>query len=182
MSIPVLQHPKLARTDDPPSFPEPRVEVVHGVIAGTFSIIPAGVILHGTRSGQSYSTEQEYQATLNYVRAGAAGLGWNVTIGERSIALHMTPRYYGWNARHHSSVHLAVEFAQANLGDPISDQQIYNFCYWFETIARESWPQLPPAFPYHSELPAGIGDGKTDPEPRGEHGIRDRILAQIGVP
>ncbi len=140
---------------------------------------PVGVILHGTRSGQDYSIEQEYRATLNYVRSGASGLGWTCTIGENAIALHMTPRYWGWNARSASQRHLAVEFAQAKLGDEITDKQVSNFCWWFLNVARETWPNLPMAFPNHSDLPEGVQDGKSDVEPRGEHSVRDRILAAL---
>lgn len=153
---------------------------MHGNIAGTYTSMPVGVILHGTRSGQDYSVEQEYQATLNYVRSGASGLGWSVTIGDGKICEHMTPRYWGWNARGASSKHLAAEFSQAKLGGAITDGQIDAFCYWFLKVARGTWPALPMAFPNHSELPEGIADGKSDVEPRGSHSVRDRILARLG--
>jgi len=137
------------------------------------------VILHATRSGQAWSLDQEYRSTINYVQAGASGLGWNVTIGNGVIAVHMSPREWGWNARQHSSHYLAVELAQGRLGDPITDIQVDCFCWWFLTVARKVWPGLPMEFPNHADLPAGVADGKTDVEPRGVHTVRDRILARL---
>ena len=175
MSIPVLQQPKLGN-----ELPEPSITHVAGRIAGSFTIPPMGVILHGSRSGQPYTVEQEYMATVNHVRNGANGLGWNITVGNGVVCEHMTPRYWGWNARGASNRHLAVEFAQANLGDLITDAQIDAFCWYFTNVMKVAWPGMPRAFPYHSELPEGVADGKTDPEPRGEHSVRDRILARLG--
>lgn len=123
---------------------------------------------------------QEYEATLRYVRSGAGGLGWTVTVGDGVLAIHMTPKQWGWNARSASARYLAAEFAQANLGSPITDGQISTFCWWWVNVARQHWPSLPMHFPNHSEIPEGIADGKSDPEPRGEHTVRDRILARLG--
>lgn len=178
MSIPVLQQPKLSK----PSavIKPPAVEFVQGNTINNFTGTPAGVILHGTRSGQPYTVEQEYQSTLNYVRSGAAGLGWNITVGEGKLCGHISPKSWGWNARQHSSEYLAVEFAQAHLGDLITGAQIDAFCWWFLNSARTLWPLLPMEFPNHSDLPAGIADGKSDVEPRGQHTVRDRILAKLG--
>ena len=159
--------------------PEPSITHVAGNIAGSFTTTPVGVILHGSRSGQPYTVEQEFQATLNYVNSGAAGLGWNITIADGKVCEHMAPRYWGWNARNASKIHLACEFAQAHLGDEITDGQIDAFCWWFLNVAREAWPGLPMAFPNHSELPEGIADGKSDVEPRGENSVRDRIIARL---
>lgn len=179
MSIPVLQHPKLQGPSGSTEIPTPQIVAVAGNVAGRYATTPVGVILHGTRSGQPYTTDQEYQATIRFVRSGAGGLGWSFTCGNGVIAVHMTPQQWGWNARSASSKHLACEFAQANLGDPITDAQIDAFCWWFLNVARAAWPNLPKAFPYHSELPQGIADGKTDVEPRGQHSVRDRILARL---
>ena len=134
--------------------------------------------MHGTRSTNPNTVDQEYAGTVNYVRNGADGKGWNLTIGNGIICEHMTPRYWGWHALGASNRHLGAEFAQARLGDPITDAQIDAFCWWFLNVARAAWPNLPRAFPNHSELPEGIGN--TDVEPRGEHSVRDRILARLG--
>lgn len=179
VSLPVLQHPKLRREAD--VIPAPLVEHVQGNVAGSFTGTPAGVILHGTRSGQPYSVEQEYQATLNYVRSGAGGLGWNITVGDGKVCEHVSARHWGWNARGASRIHLAVEFAQAHLGDPITDRQVDAFCWYLLNVWQPIWPNLPWAFPNHSDLPEGVADGKSDVEPRGEHSVRDRILARLGA-
>lgn len=163
---------------DPAAAPK-IIDNVPGVKAGDFSGTPLGVILHSTRSGQAFGIQQEFDATVNFVRNGADGLGWNLTVGDLVIATHLEPRAWGWNAREHSNKYLAAEFAQARHGGLISDGQVSAFCWWFMHVARAAWPNLPAEFPNHSDLPAGIRDGKSDPEPRGQHSLRDRILVML---
>lgn len=160
--------------------PKPQIVAVAGNVAGRYASTPLGVILHGTRSGQPYTTSQEYDAAIRFVRGGAGGLGWSITCGIGVIAVHMTPQQWGWNARGASSKYLACEFAQANLGDPIDDGQVDAFCWWFRNVAQVHWPNIPMHFPNHSDLPEGISDGKSDVEPRGQHSVRDRILTRLG--
>ena len=180
---PGVVKPEPGHPEPPPATPvaeRPTVlATVPGNVAGNFASVPAGVILHGTRSGQNYDVRQEFDATVNYVRAGAAGLGWHVTVGDMVIATHIAPQAWGWNAREHSDDYLAAEFAQAKLGGPITDGQINAFAWWFLTHARAVWPKLPAFFPTHASLPAGIRDGKSDVEPRGQHSVADRILAAL---
>lgn len=133
--------------------------------AGAFSGTPAGVILHGTRSGRDWTLYEEYSATLRFAESGAGGLGWNVTIGDGMRYEHINPGWWGWNAREHSSQYLAAEFAQAQRGDPITDGQVGEFADWFVKVARKRWPELPLVFPEHYELPAGQRDGKSDVDP-----------------
>ena len=123
----------------------------------------------------------EFRLTVAFVKNGAEGLGWNATIGTRMISMHISPEYWGWNARAHSRDYLAVEFAQSLPGDLITDDQIKVFCWWFKYAARVAWPSLPLHFPCHSELRAGLGDGKTDPYPVGPEAdaFRDRILGRL---
>lgn len=147
--------------------------------AGRFSTTPAGVILHGTRSGQTYNTAQEYASTKRFVAGGAAGLGWNLTVGDDILSLHLDPDQWGWNAREASRQFLAAEFAQARLGSPITDGQVRAFCWWFVQHARQRWLSLPLVFPNHADLPSGARDGKTDVELAGDHTVRDRILARL---
>jgi hypothetical protein len=174
----VLQQQR-ARGDALPPPSGPLLEYVPGNVVGQFFHTPAGVILHGTRSGQPYTVPEEYAATLRYVRAGASGLGWNVTVGSGVLALHINPAAWGWNARGASSRYLAAEFAQANLGGFVTDQQIDAFCWWVVNVARKVWPALPLVFPNHSDLAEGIQDGKTDIEVRGASTVRSRILARL---
>ena len=165
---------------------EPVIDSVSGGGAGNFTGTPKGVILHGSRSGSNNDTEREYTGTVNYVRAGANGLGWHATIGDDRIALHIGPEGYGWNARAASSKYLAVEFAQAVEAKPISDGQVRAFAWWFRNKARATWPNLPLNFPTHAEVEArgetGARDGKTDVfsngSPRADE-LRARILAEI---
>lgn len=152
---------------------------VPGHIAGHFHSPPRGIILHATRSGKAGRSEaDEFGATLKFVASGAGGLGWHATVGPGLVALHLPAQRWGWNAREHSSEYLAIEFSQAQLGDPISDASIEAAAWWIEHVARPAWPDLPLNLVHHSELPAGIRDGKTDVAPRGSaeaESIRERL-------
>lgn len=93
----------------------------------------------------------------------------------------MSLQQWGWNARGHSAVYLAYEFAQAKEGEPITDGQIDMFIHWYYSRALPAWPTLPKVFINHSELAAGIADGKTDAARRGAEAIelRQRILKRV---
>jgi hypothetical protein len=136
-------------------------------VIGLIPIIPKGIILHSTRSGQQYDEIEEYDGTVGYVRRGADGHGWHVTIGPDRVAMHMTPREWGWNARWHSSEYLAIEFSQSNLGWEISDRQLRAAAWWIKNYVVPIWPRaVATNYVFHSELAAGIADGKTDAYPR----------------
>lgn len=175
--------PRLGVGHESGELQRPTIHQVGGAVSGSFPQTPLGVILHGSRSGHPKSIDQEWRdTTFNWVPGGAmaAGLGWNITVGNNVLGVHMTPRQWGYNAREHSDEWLAAEFAQGQLGGHISDEQIEAFCWWFVNVARVEWPNLPAVFPNHSELAAGIRDGKTDVELRGQSTTRDRILARLG--
>ena len=141
------------------------------------------MILHSSRSGLPSSPAEEFALTVAFARAGANGLGWNATVGQRQVALHIPPTHWGYNARGHSQRYLAVEFSQSRQADIIADSQIEAFVWWFQSVAREQWPSLPPFFICHSELEAGVEDGKTDPFPVGAEAdiFRQRILDSIPI-
>lgn len=157
-------------------------------VAGAFTATPAGVILHGSRSGMRQATAAEFRGTVSYIEGGALdaegdNLGWNATVGEDIVALHIGPKHWGWNARGHSSVYEAVEFAQPTVDDAISDGQVRTFVWWFLHVARAAWPDLPAVFPLHSELAAGIKDGKSDAFPRHDprgNDLKARIRIALG--
>lgn len=164
-----------------------------GVISGSWLAPgpePGGVILHGSRSGATgNTTHQEFLGTANYAVNEPSGLGWNATIGDDEIALHMSTRQWGWNARACSDLYLAVEFAQPVEATPISDAQVRAFC-WFFAQARKAWPQLPKNFPTHAELDGtpdygGYYDGKTDVFSREDSArvfdLRQRITARLAT-
>jgi hypothetical protein len=112
-------------------------------------------------------------------------LGWNATIGNDRLALHMPMKQWGWNARGCSSVYLAVELAQPLESFDITDGQVRAFAEFWR-LARMAWPNLPAYFPTHSELDGtrayGPTDGKTDvfskSSPRTE-ALRARIQRAI---
>lgn len=90
---------------------------------------------------------------------------------------------WGYNAREHSDDYLAVEFAQPTADYTITDGQIAAFIWWYKTVAVVRWPHLktltPEMLPLHSELAAGIRDGKSDAYPRGDSRadqLRQRII------
>lgn len=150
-----------------------------GNVAGTFADAPLGLILHGSRSGQPYSINREYAATVNYVASGAAGLGWNATVGDGVVALHMAVTEWGWNARGASSRWAAVELAQANLGDPISALQIEGAAAMWVKLRDHYGKAFPLRFVNHSDLLEGRQDGKTDVEMAGQHSVIDRVTARL---
>lgn len=151
-----------------------------------FTDRPRGVILHGTRSGLAQDVHAEFRSTVSYVQNGAAGLGWNATIGDDELCIHFEADRWGWNARAASKNYLAVEFAQARLTDMVTDGQVRAFCYWFQHFALKSWPTLAVNFPTHAEIEArgetGVKDGKSDVFPVGDFRIsalRFRIVERL---
>jgi hypothetical protein len=157
--------------------------------AGTFVGTPRGVILHGSRSGKAGNPKAtEYLGTARYEVNNTADLGWHATIGEGTVAVHLDPRQWGWNARGSSSHFLAVEFAQATVDEAISDAQVDAFCAWLTERVLPVWPALPMFFPTHAELDGtpeyGPKDGKTDVYPAGSplaDELRARIMARLGA-
>lgn len=148
-------------------------------MAGSFATTPFGMILHGTRSTQPYSVDREYMATLNYIAVGAGGLGWNATVGNGVVCLHMALDQWGHNAREHSSHWVAVEIAQALLGWEVTDSQIEGVAWLWVQCREKFGERFPLRFVNHSDLPAGVRDGKTDIEPRGYHSVIDRVTERL---
>lgn len=145
-------------------------ETNKGHVAGTFGDTPKGILLHGSRGGAD-NRAKEYQGTANWAASPANNLGWNATIGEGVYCVHMTARQWGWNAREHSSLYLAVEFAQPTINDPITDRQVAAFVAWWRADVLPVWPTLTvdrTPLPAHSEMPAGKRDGKSDTYPAGD--------------
>lgn len=149
--------------------PEPGVTVYHDATPftrGPFANPPLGVILHGSRSGLERPVSAEFDSTRQYCVTNPDGYAWQATIGEDAYSVHMPCSQWGWSAREASYAYLAVEFSQANLSDPVSDAQVRAFVAWFKAEALHYWPALDVygagSLPMHSELPAGIRDGKTD--------------------
>ena len=166
----------------PPSIRPPHILEIPGVRAGRFGAAPHGVILHATRSGKAQSANDEFTATCGFVKGGAAGLGWHITVGPGVIAVHMSPQEWGWNARSQSRDYLAIEFAQGTINDAITDDQLDAAAWWIEHVALHAWPDLPHVLAHHSEIPAGIVDGKTDVYPRGSaraDEFRQRLTARV---
>lgn len=98
------------------------------------------------------------------------------------LAIHLTPKEWGWNAREHSNDYLAVEVAQANLGDPLGPRTIDTIAWYVVYQVLPVWPTLPMFFPQHSTLPAGIVDGKSDLYPKDSPEIavfEGKLLAAI---
>ena len=159
-----------ARPDGPEPEPvyEPRVLVKSDVRGGVFHQTPRGVILHGSRSTRrENTTHQEFEGTANF--ALNTVLGWNVTVGDDEIAIHLPPDEWGHHAFDASEHYLSVELAQPDLGFPISDAQVRAFCWWVRKFVQPRWPAFPMHFPTHSEVEhngeTGQFSGKTDVYP-----------------
>lgn len=161
-------------------------------IAGSWATTPAGVILHGSRSGKDLTVAEEFAGTVSWAEQGAPftnpdgsvdDLGWNVTIGDGVLANHIGPKLWGWSARKWSYIYLAGEFAQAHEFDPIADASVDAFVWWFLFVGRAAWPNLPAVFPTHAELDRQLAhpDGKTDAFSDGTQ-LRARIAARLANP
>lgn len=124
--------------------------------------MPLGVIIHGSRSTLDYNELQEFAGTVRYAGKGAEGLYWSVTLGPDKVCIHGDIARWGWNAKQHSRDYLAAEFSQSKEGGLVSDSQFDAFAWWYKNEALVKYPSLPRVFIMHSELPAGIADGKTD--------------------
>lgn len=150
---------------------------------------PQGCILHGSRSDRaSNPIEAEYLGTANWAVNNGKQLGWNATIGEYRVAVHLLPDQWGWNARAASRTYLAVEFAQPTADVAITDGQVAAFVAWWQNVVKPRWPSVPDYFPTHAEVEVdgetGVVDGKTDvfpfDDPRADE-LRDRIMARLGA-
>ena len=155
--------------------------------AGRFGGAPKGVILHGSRSADdSKSTHDEFVGTAAWNGGNPDGLGWNATVGDDEIAIHLEPSEWGWNARAASSSYLAVEFAQPTQSQAISDGQVRAFCWWLRAHVLKHWPEMARHFPTHAEVEAWgetrHQDGKTDVFPLRDaraNELRARIIARL---
>ena len=157
--------------------------------AGTFATPPAGIILHGSRSGKAGNPPMdEFLGTCRWAVDPESGLCWHATIGPNVWAAHLTAREWGYHAREHSRRYLGVEFAQPTVNDAITDAQVAAFVGWYRAEVLPVWPTMTPAgllLPSHSEMPAGKRDGKSDPFPLGDprnDELRARIYAALAEP
>lgn len=178
--------------EEPVTAPPPASGVVYEDFrdpqpAGRFSSVPKGVILHGSRSGVAGNPkDREYLGTARYEVSNTADLGWNATIGENRVAIHLTPQEWGWNARGSSDNWLAVELAQATVHEAITDAQVAALADWIKTRVLPVWPKLPMMFPSHAELDGtpeyGTFDGKSDVWPKGDErmeNLRTRLMTLL---
>ena len=164
----------------------PDVSYLQAPIGGRFTHMPAGCILHGSRSGSSSNTtHEEFVGTASWAQNNPDGLGWNATIGDHEICTHMMADQWGHNARAASDNYLAVEFAQPTIGDPISDGQVEAFAWWWLNEVEERWPGIARYFPSHAEVEdqgeTGANDGKLR-FPSGDaraDDLRARIMAWL---
>lgn len=80
-------------------------------------------------------------------------------------------------------MYLAYEFSQAKIGEPITDDQVDMFVHWYNAEVLVEYPNMPKIFPCHSELAAGIADGKSDAARRGVEAedLRERILRRLAA-
>lgn len=163
---------------------------------GVISATPKGFLMHGSRSGKAGNPiDAEYRGTAGYEQSNrqreADGtpwkLGWQATIGNRKVALHMTPREWGHHAGGASRHYIGVEFAQGTEGDAITDDQVAAFVDYARTRVLTVWPDMPMTFKSHAEAEAsgetGVTYGKTDVFRLGSKhmdDLRARIMAALG--
>jgi hypothetical protein len=145
-----------------------------------------GVIFHGSRSGKAGNPlDAEWLGTARYEQNNPLGLGWNATVGPGKVAIHMTARVWGHNARAASPHYVAVEIAQPTVNDPLPDSvPIALADYIFDhvwSVWGEVWH-----FPSHAELElwgeTHQVDGKSDLYPAGDDRMnvfREKVYAQL---
>ena len=157
--------------------------------AGTFATPPAGIILHGSRSGKAGNPPMdEFLGTCRWAVDPESGLCWHATIGPNVWAAHLTAREWGYHAPEHSRRYLGVEFAQPTVNDSITDAQVAAFVAWYRRELLPAWPTMTPAallLPAHAEMSSGKKDGKSDPYPIGDARLGDlraRIYAALAGP
>lgn len=134
---------------------------------GSLPNTPRGVLQHGSRSGQPLTYAQEFAGTDRWAQNPDNVLGWNATIGEGIISLHLPIRTFGWNAFGASAVYVAVEYAQPTEAYPITDLMVRTHNWFFATMVRPAYPHIPLHFPSHAEVEhsgeiAHTPSGKTD--------------------
>jgi hypothetical protein len=134
---------------------------------GSLPPTPRGVLQHGSRSDRPLTRQQEFEATDGWAQNPSNPLGWNATIGEGVVSLHLPIRQWGWNAFAASAVYFAVEYAQPTEAYDITDLQVRTHNWLFATMVRPAWPRIPMHFPSHAEVEhsgeiAHTPSGKTD--------------------
>ena len=142
--------------------------------------------MHGSRSGHNELVgHAEFIGTSNYAADNPLGLGWNATIGDDEISIHMPVSRWGWNARGCSSHYIGVEFSQPTESIEITDGQVRAFVWYVKEVIK-FWPNLPMYFPTHAELDGtteyGGSDGKTDVFHKGSPAtieLRSRIMREL---
>lgn len=152
--------------------------------------MPAGGILHGSRSTVPRSAHAEFVSTDDYAQSPSNVLSWSVTIGEDELSEHMPIDRWGWNAFQASTRFVAAEFAQPGAGgqyEPITAGMVRAYSWWWVHRVLARWPGIPPFLPTHSEVEhlGLIGhspSGKTDVfpwrDPRADE-LRMRLAAEL---
>ena len=150
---------------------------------GRFWISPAGIILHGTRSGRRLDRFSEFHGTRGWAQSGADGLAWHVTVGEDCVATHLDPGQWGWHCGEPDSRrYLGIEFAQPTVEYDITDLQVRAAAWWIREVALERWPLMGLELRAHSEIEQGRESGKSDPYPDGDPRnweLADRIIRAL---
>ncbi len=164
----------LEQADKSLSVPEPPLETGMKVIVRNtghttqpFLVTPKGFILHGSRSGSTTNTKaKEANGTANWCLNNPDDLSWHATIGENEYYTHMPMNRWGWNARAASDDYIAVEFAQAQRGEAITDAQVEAFVHFVKNQVLPVWPNIPLNMKTHADVEksgeTGRIDGKDD--------------------
>lgn len=158
-----------------------------GSAKGAFTARPCGIVLHGSRSGRLWSTQQEFNATRNYARQ--ADDSWHVTVGDDAYSRNVSVRQRAQHARAANTRYLGCEFAQPTRNHSISDAQVRAFVAWYWAEVVPVWGEYAVTadqMPTHAELErrgeTSVPDGKDDAFPAGDpraNDLRARIAAAL---
>jgi len=167
--------------------PEKVVRPSYAGPQGSLPPTPRGVLQHGSRSGRPLTYQQEFDGTGRWAMNPDNVLGWNCTIGEGIIDIHLPIRNFGWNAFGASAVYVAVEYAQPTEAYPITDLMVRTHNWFFAAVVRPAFPRIPLHFPSHAEVehtgeightPSGKSDAFSYGSPRMQD-LRARILKNL---
>jgi hypothetical protein len=179
---------KLSQQEEPPQETFMKVTVKRtGNSTSPFPAPPRGFILHGSRSGSTTNTKaQEAAGTANWCVINPNDLSWHATIGENEYYIHMPMNRWGWNARSASNDYIAVEFAQAQRGEAISEAQIDAFVHFVQNEVLPVYPNMPLVMKTHADVEksgeTGVIDGKDDVfayQSAESDDIKRRILSKL---
>lgn len=129
-----------------------------------------GVVVHTTRSGRSWTPQEEFSATARWLMNPASQVSAHVVVGPRSVAWLVPDTDEAWHCREANSTHLGIEIVQATPTTPIPNQSyvlaagvIRGWALKYGFPLERVTDDTKPGIVGHEDTRPGQRDGKTDP-------------------